>query len=263
MAGMMAASPRVSFADLEQWPEDGRRYELYDGEVYVVPSPLPLHQVVSANLHLALTDYVREHGGVALYAPLDIVLTDYDVVQPDLLLFTRQRQDLINLRKVTRHSPDLAIEILSPSTASNDRGRKMIEATPMRRGGTNPTAAAIGLLQLVEHEVSALTPEIRHDVSKFLAEMTSPEGGLRALGVLHCGAGRGIGRRSRPRSGRDAAGGWGCAVADRLLVDVGGDGRVSVSRWLDGEYPSPVGQPEPFQSPLSAEELEELRVCPQ
>src|SRR2546426_853470 len=92
------ASARVSFADLEQWPEDGRRYELYDGEVYVVPSPLPLHQVVSAHLHLALTDYVRERGGAVLYAPLDIVLTDYDVVQPDLLLFTRERQDLVNLR---------------------------------------------------------------------------------------------------------------------------------------------------------------------
>ena len=125
MAGVETAKGRVSFADLEQWPEDGRRYELYDGEVYVVPSPLPLHQVVSANLHLALTDYVREHGGVVLYAPLDIVLTEYDVVQPDLLLFTRQRRDFINLRKVTRHSPDLAIEILSPSTAWNDRGRKM------------------------------------------------------------------------------------------------------------------------------------------
>ena len=57
-----------------------------------------------------------------------------------------------------------------------------VEMAPMRRGGTNPTAAAIGLLQLVEHEVPALTPEIRQDVSKFLAEMASPEGGLRANG---------------------------------------------------------------------------------
>jgi Uma2 family endonuclease len=122
---MTVPNPRVSFADLEQWPEDGRRYELYDGEVYVVPSPLPLHQIVSARLNDVLRDYARTHGGIVLYAPLDIVLTDYDVVQPDLLLFTRQRQDLINLRRVTRHPPDLAIEILSPSTASNDRGRKL------------------------------------------------------------------------------------------------------------------------------------------
>jgi Uma2 family endonuclease len=124
MAPMKAAYPRVSFADLERWPEDGRRYELYDGEVYEVPSPLPLHQMAAARLHLALNEYVREHGGVVLFAPLDIVLTEYDVVQPDLMLFTRERQHLISPRKVTRVQPDLAIEILSPSTAGNDRGRK-------------------------------------------------------------------------------------------------------------------------------------------
>lgn len=122
---MKALNPRVSYTDLERWPEDGRRYELYDGEVYVVPSPIPLHQMVSARLHLALDDYTRTHGGIVLYAPLDIVLTDFDVVQPDLLLFVRERQHLVDPRNVTRHAPDLAIEILSPSTAGNDRGRKM------------------------------------------------------------------------------------------------------------------------------------------
>jgi geranylgeranyl transferase type-2 subunit beta len=57
-----------------------------------------------------------------------------------------------------------------------------VEIAPMRRSGTNPTAAAIGLLQLVEHEVAALTLTIRRDVSQFLVEMVSPEGGLRANG---------------------------------------------------------------------------------
>jgi Uma2 family endonuclease len=125
MAGVKAAQARVSFSDLEKWPDDGRRYELYDGEVYVVPSPIPLHQIAAARLHLALEEYTRAHGGVVLFAPLDIVLTEFDVVQPDLLLFTRERQHLVNPRKVTRHAPDLCIEILSPSTARNDRGRKM------------------------------------------------------------------------------------------------------------------------------------------
>ena len=122
---MKAAYPRVSFADLEKWPEDGRRYELYGGEVYEVPSPILLHQMVSARLYLALAAYVDTHGGTVLYAPLDIVLTEYDVVQPDLLLFTRERAHLLNPRKVTRVPPDLAIEILSPGTESNDRGRKL------------------------------------------------------------------------------------------------------------------------------------------
>jgi Uma2 family endonuclease len=51
-----------------------------------------------------------------LFAPLDIVLTEYDVVQPDILLFTAERKHLLNAERVTRVPPDLAIEILSPST---------------------------------------------------------------------------------------------------------------------------------------------------
>jgi Uma2 family endonuclease len=122
---MRIAHPRVSFTDLEQWPEDGRRYELYDGEVYVVPSPMPLHQTAAAQIQRVLLDYALEHGGLVFHAPLDIVLTEFDVVQPDVLFFTGARARLVNPRAVTRHPPDLAIEILSPSTAGNDRGRKM------------------------------------------------------------------------------------------------------------------------------------------
>ena len=125
MAGVKAAQERVSYADLERWPEDGRRYELYDGEVFEIPSPILLHQFVLGRLHLALAAYVQAHGGSVFFAPLDIVLTEFDVVQPDLLLFTRDREHLLELRKVTRHAPDLAIEILSPSTSRNDRGRKL------------------------------------------------------------------------------------------------------------------------------------------
>lgn len=124
MAGVSAAGQRVSFADMEKWPDDGRRYELYDGEVFVVPSPLPLHQFVLARLYLVLENYVKAHGGAVLFAPLDIVLTDFDVVQPDILLFTAERAHLIHPRRVTRVAPDLAVEILSPGTARNDRGRK-------------------------------------------------------------------------------------------------------------------------------------------
>ena len=115
---MEAATPRVSYADLERWPDDGRRYELYDGEVYVVPSPLALHQIAAARLYDLLHAYCRERGGIVLFAPLDIVLTEYDVVQPDLLVFAPKREHLLDPRKVTRQPPDLAVEILSPSTVA-------------------------------------------------------------------------------------------------------------------------------------------------
>jgi Uma2 family endonuclease len=125
MAGVKAAQERVSYADLERWPEDGRRYELYDGEVFEIPSPLLLHQFVLGRLHLALSAYVQAHGGSVFVAPLDIVLTDFDVVQPDVLLFMPAREHLLHMRQVTRHAPDLAIEILSPGSERNDRGRKL------------------------------------------------------------------------------------------------------------------------------------------
>jgi Uma2 family endonuclease len=125
MAGVKAAQERVSYADLERWPEDGRRYELYNGEVFEIPAPLLLHQFVLGRLYLALSAYVQAHGGAVFVAPVDIVLTDFDVVQPDVLLFTPEREHLLHMRQVTRHAPDLAIEILSPATARNDRGRKL------------------------------------------------------------------------------------------------------------------------------------------
>jgi Uma2 family endonuclease len=108
MAGVKTGQ-RVSYSDLEQWPDDGRRYELYDGEVYEVPSPLLLHQYVAGQLHLALAAYTHRHGGLVAFAPLDIVLTEYDVVQPDLLLFTAEHLPLIEFKKPNRVPSDLAI----------------------------------------------------------------------------------------------------------------------------------------------------------
>jgi Uma2 family endonuclease len=125
MAGVKAAQERVSYADLERWPEDGRRFELYDGEVFEIPSPLLIHQFVLGRIYFALSVYVQAHGGAVFMAPLDIVLTDYDVIQPDVLLFMPDRERLLQMRQVTRHAPDLAVEILSPGTARNDRGRKL------------------------------------------------------------------------------------------------------------------------------------------
>ena len=117
--------PRVSYADLERAPEDGRRYELYDGEVYVVPAPIPRHQVVQLNVAEWLHAHARAVGGFAVNSPIDIVFSDYDVLQPDVILFTPERAHLVNLDTVIRHPPDLCVEVLSPSTEATDRGRKL------------------------------------------------------------------------------------------------------------------------------------------
>jgi Uma2 family endonuclease len=125
MSPMKAVRPRVSYADLERAPEDGRRYELYDGEVFVVPAPLPRHQVVGLAVVDLLRTYVQQHGGFAVTSPIDIAFSEYDVLQPDVVYFSANRAHLVDLDRVIRQPPDLCVEVLSPSTAATDRGKKM------------------------------------------------------------------------------------------------------------------------------------------
>ncbi len=78
-----------------------------------------------------------------------------------------------------RQLPDAQAIVRFVASRRRDDGG-YVEIGPMRRSGTNPTAAAVGLLELVEHEVSALTPEVRDGVTSCLASVVSPEGGLKA-----------------------------------------------------------------------------------
>jgi Uma2 family endonuclease len=125
MGAVERVRPRVSYADLERAPEDGRRYELYDGEVYVVPAPMPRHQRVQIRIVEWLDEYAESVGGFVADAPIDIVFSEYDVLQPDVIFFQPTRVHLIDLDRAIRHAPDLCVEILSPSTEATDRGRKL------------------------------------------------------------------------------------------------------------------------------------------
>jgi Uma2 family endonuclease len=113
MRRVEAAKRRVSFADLQRMPDDGNRYELYDGELRVVPAPLPIHQRVAARLHLLLAEYAKSAGGEVFFAPFDIVLTEYDVVEPGLMYFGPD-PDAVVLAGGTYQSvtlPGLAIDV--------------------------------------------------------------------------------------------------------------------------------------------------------
>ncbi len=125
MASMQDAQPRFGYTDLLVMPDDGRRYEIHGGKLVVVPSPLPCHQIAVTELVMLLHEYGRRSGGIALAAPLDIVLDEHDVVQPDIVFFRAERRHLVRPYAVTRAAPDIAVEVLSPSTAGIDRGRKM------------------------------------------------------------------------------------------------------------------------------------------
>ena len=125
MAGMRAVDPRVSFAELSAWPDDGRRYELYGGEPIVVPAPNLRHQRVVVALVELLAEYERRLGGCVVTAPFDIVLSDYDVLQPDVVFFGATKRAQLDPLEAAYLVPDVAVEVLSRSTEARDRGRKM------------------------------------------------------------------------------------------------------------------------------------------
>lgn len=74
---------------------------------------------------MALRAYAGASQGLAVIAPLDIVFDEFDVVQPDIVFFRAERRHLVNLDLVTRHRPDIAVEVLSPSATETDRDTKM------------------------------------------------------------------------------------------------------------------------------------------
>lgn len=113
---------KLDYDDLAHAPDDGKQYELLDGDLFVTPSPSPLHQRVSKRLQRQLERYFEERKlGEVFNAPLDVILTRHDVVEPDLVV-------VINLEQVSKRGiegpPLLAVEILSPSTADRDRTLK-------------------------------------------------------------------------------------------------------------------------------------------
>jgi Uma2 family endonuclease len=114
----------LTYRDYEALPADGRRYELHDGELSVTPAPGTRHQRVSSALFSILKGYVTAHGlGEVLYAPVDVILADSTIVQPDLVYLDATRAHLVSARGI-EGPPMLAVEILSPYTTSIDRSTK-------------------------------------------------------------------------------------------------------------------------------------------
>jgi Uma2 family endonuclease len=120
---MKAASPRVklTYDDFLLFPDDGKRHELIDGEHYVTPSPNTKHQAVSGNLYFIMRAWLEEHPvGRVFYAPFDIVFTQFDVVEPDLLYMSHERAAAILTEKHVTGAPEIVMEIGSPGTRKRD-----------------------------------------------------------------------------------------------------------------------------------------------
>src|SRR5438093_10743291 len=124
----MTPKSAFTYRDYEALPNDGRRYEIHDGELCVTPAPSLDHQIISARLFAHLIKWLETRpGGLLLYAPLDVILADRpdetSIVQPDILYIASDRMALTSPRGM-EGGPTLAVEILSPSTRRIDRVTK-------------------------------------------------------------------------------------------------------------------------------------------
>jgi Uma2 family endonuclease len=115
----------LTYSDYEALPADGRRYELHDGELVVTAAPGVPHQRLVGRLFALLKAHVEEHQlGEVFVSPVDCILSDTTVVEPDLVYVDSAHSSLLSQRGI-EGPPTLVVEILSRSTAQIDRGAKL------------------------------------------------------------------------------------------------------------------------------------------
>ena len=115
--------PKLSYEDYARLPDD-ERFELIDGELITMPSPKEIHQRLLLLLGARWLWFVLERSLGAVYiAPFDVILSESNVVQPDLFFVSNARSRIITEDNIIG-APDLVVEILSPSTADYDRTTK-------------------------------------------------------------------------------------------------------------------------------------------
>ena len=124
---MVVATQPLTYKDLASTPEgDGNRYELLGGEMFVTPSPAKRHIFLTSRLFLLLSNHVLQNSlGHVFHAPVDVRLTPYDVVVPDILFLSAERANIFGDRLI-EGPPDLVAEVLSPSTRSRDLETKRL-----------------------------------------------------------------------------------------------------------------------------------------
>jgi Uma2 family endonuclease len=149
-----------TYEDWARLPDDGWRYEVIDGVLFMAPAPGLAHQRSSYRLTRAIGDYVDKNAlGEVLYAPTDVRLPDQPVpLQPDILFIRAERSHIIETHRI-EGVPDLVVEILSPSNWAYDRREKLAvyqEAGVPEYWIVDPRAKTIEVFVLEEEEYALL-----------------------------------------------------------------------------------------------------------
>jgi Uma2 family endonuclease len=126
---------RLTYDDFVQFPDDGLRHEIIDGEHYVTPSPNLRHQELVGRLYLALGSFLedRPERGRVFLSPFDVVFSFHDIVEPDLVFVAPDQLDILTDKNI-QGAPALVVEILSKSTRKRDETikRRLYERTGVR-----------------------------------------------------------------------------------------------------------------------------------
>lgn len=116
----MSTLMKLTYEDYAAMPDDGRRYQLVEGELFVSPSPNFRHQKICGAIYMALNAFVQARRlGDVVFAPLDVILSDEDTYQPDIVYVSKARKRLV-VPEGIRGTPDLCVEVLSPSNRKLD-----------------------------------------------------------------------------------------------------------------------------------------------
>lgn len=122
---MSAVDVKFTYQDLRSTPDDGNRYELFEGDLIVSPAPTFVHQRIVSRLLRLVSNYIAEHHlGEVVTAPCDVIFSDDTVVEPDLLFISNERSSIIREEGVAG-APDLVVEVVSKSSGERDRGFKL------------------------------------------------------------------------------------------------------------------------------------------
>ena len=158
-----------TYEDYQRLPDDGRRYEIIEGVLYVIAAPSFDHQYTAGEVFAALRTYVRERQlGIVISAPFEVHLPGIArPVQPDVLFIAAERAPQAGAEDFTG-APDLLVEILSPSTVRTDR---VVKFSAYERAGVreywlvNPYARSVEVYTLSEDGTYAMAGQYVPDNS--------------------------------------------------------------------------------------------------
>lgn len=109
-----------TYHDYREIPSDGKVYQIVQGVLYMTPAPNFNHQEISGNIYNILRSFVVPNKlGKVVYSPIDVIFSQTDVVQPDLIFISNERKGLIKDHGIAG-PPDLVVEVISPSTQKLD-----------------------------------------------------------------------------------------------------------------------------------------------